>query len=60
MTRSIDRDLKRFSEIVRGKIRKDLKHYVNHGEMLGRKGKETVSIPVPQTRLNRWKAYDCF
>ena len=47
MTRGIDRDLKRFSEIVRGKIRKDLKQYVNHGEMLGRKGRETVSIPVP-------------
>ncbi|WP_437188372.1 DUF444 family protein [Planctomicrobium sp. SH668] len=47
MTRSIDRDFQRFNEIVRGKIRKDLKKYVNHGEMLGRKGRETVSIPVP-------------
>lgn len=47
MTRSIDRDVKRFSEIVRGRIRKDLRKYVNHGEMLGRKGRETVSIPVP-------------
>lgn len=47
MTRSIDRDAKRFDEIVRGRIRKDLKRYVNHGEMLGRKGRETVSIPVP-------------
>ncbi|RLS51367.1 MAG: DUF444 family protein [Planctomycetota bacterium] len=47
MTSGIDRDLKRFQEIVRGKIRRDLKQYVNHGEMLGRKGRETVSIPVP-------------
>ncbi len=47
MTRSVDRDFQRFNEIVRGKIRKDLKRYVNHGEMLGRKGRETVSIPVP-------------
>ncbi len=47
MMRGIDRDLKRFNEIIRGKIRKDLKQYVNHGEMLGRKGRETVSIPVP-------------
>ena len=47
MTRGIDRDLKRFNEIIRGKIRKDLKQYVNHGEMLGRKGREMVSIPVP-------------
>lgn len=47
MTRSIDRDFQRFNEIVRGKIRKDLKQYITHGEMLGRKGRETVSIPVP-------------
>lgn len=47
MPRAIDRDLKRFSQIVRGRIRKDLRKYVNHGEMLGRKGRETVSIPVP-------------
>jgi uncharacterized protein len=47
MPRAIERDLKRFDSIVRGRIRKDLRKYVNHGEMLGRKGRETVSIPVP-------------
>ena len=47
MPRSIDQDLKRFNEIIRGRIRKDLRRYINHGEMLGRKGRETVSIPVP-------------
>lgn len=47
MTRSIDRDTQRFKDIVRGKVRENLKHYVNHGEMLGRKGREIVSIPVP-------------
>jgi uncharacterized sporulation protein YeaH/YhbH (DUF444 family) len=51
MTRSIDRDQKRFDEIVRGRIRKDLRKYVNHGEMLGRKGRETVSIPVPNIEI---------
>ena len=47
MPRSIDQDLKRFNEIIRGRIRRDLRRYINHGEMLGRKGRETVSIPVP-------------
>lgn len=47
MPREIERNLRRFNEIVRGRIRKDLRRYVNHGEMLGRKGRETVSIPVP-------------
>lgn len=55
MTQSVDRDLRRFREIVRGKIRKDLKKYVNHGEMLGRTGRETVSIPVPSINTPRFR-----
>ncbi|WP_166819974.1 DUF444 family protein [Thalassoroseus pseudoceratinae] len=47
MSRSIDRDQKRFNEIVRGRVRKNLRKYVTHGEMIGRKGRELVSIPVP-------------
>jgi Uncharacterized conserved protein len=55
MARSIERDLRRFNEIVRGKIRKDLKQYVNHGELLGRKGKELVSIPVPNIDIPQFR-----
>jgi uncharacterized sporulation protein YeaH/YhbH (DUF444 family) len=55
MTRSIDRDAKRFNEIVRGKIRKDLKKYINHGEMIGRRGRETVSIPVPNIEIPHFR-----
>jgi sporulation protein YhbH len=44
----IDRDQSRFKQIVRGKIRENLKKYVTHGEMIGRKGRELVSIPIPQ------------
>ena len=55
MTQSVDRDLRRFREIVRGRIRKDLKKYINHGEMLGRKGRETVSIPVPSIDIPRFQ-----
>ena len=55
MTQSVERDLKRFREIVRGKIRKDLRKYVNHGEMIGRKGRETVSIPVPSIDIPRFR-----
>ena len=43
----IDRDHSRFREIVRGKIRENLKKYVTHGEMIGRKGRDLVSIPLP-------------
>lgn len=48
MSLKIDRDASRFKEIVRGRIRGNLRKYVTHGEMIGRKGKELVSIPVPQ------------
>jgi hypothetical protein len=47
MARNIDRDLTRFKQIVRGKVRQNLRKYINHGEMLGRKGRNVVSIPVP-------------
>lgn len=48
MSSRIDRDQNRFREIVRGKIRENLRKYVTHGEMIGRKGRDLVSIPLPQ------------
>ncbi|MCH7727249.1 MAG: DUF444 family protein [Planctomycetes bacterium] len=48
MIQKIDRDVSRFKNIVRGKIRENLRKYVTHGEMIGRKGRDLVSIPVPQ------------
>ncbi len=44
----IERDQSRFKQIVRGKIRENLRKYITHGEMIGRKGRELVSIPLPQ------------
>ena len=48
MVMKIDRDASRFKQIVRGKIRENLRKYVTHGEMIGRKGNDLVSIPLPQ------------
>ena len=48
MTLKIERDQDRFKQIVRGKIRQNLRRYVSHGEMIGRKGRDLVSIPIPQ------------
>ncbi len=48
MTTRIRRDAARFHEIVRGRIRQNLRKYVTHGEMIGRQGGDYVSIPVPQ------------
>ena len=48
MSRKVDRDRSRFKDIVRGKVRENLRKYVTHGEMIGRKGRDLVSIPLPQ------------
>lgn len=54
MSRPIDRDLTRFKEIVRGKVRQQLRKYISHGEMLGRQGKNVVSIPIPNIEIPRF------
>jgi sporulation protein YhbH len=51
----IQRDSRRFKQIVRGKIRENLRKYITHGEMIGRRGKDLVSIPVPQLDVPRFK-----
>ncbi len=51
----VDRDLNRFRQIVRGKIKKDLRKYMSHGEMIGRQGKRFVSIPVPTIDLPQFR-----
>jgi sporulation protein YhbH len=43
----IKQDHARFRDIVRGRIKQNLKKYVQKGEMLGKKGKDFVTIPVP-------------
>jgi sporulation protein YhbH len=49
------RDHARFRQIVRGKIKQNLKQYISHSEMFGRKGKETVTIPMPQIDIPRFR-----
>jgi uncharacterized sporulation protein YeaH/YhbH (DUF444 family) len=55
MTMKIDNDVSRFKQIVKGKIRENLKKYVTHGEMIGRKGGDVVSIPIPQLDVPHFK-----
>jgi uncharacterized sporulation protein YeaH/YhbH (DUF444 family) len=51
----IDSDQRRFKDIVRGRIRENLRKYISKGELLGRQGSDTVSIPVPQIDIPRFK-----
>jgi sporulation protein YhbH len=52
---NIQRDHARFKNIIKGKIKQDLKKYISNGDMIVRKGKDTVSIPMPQIEIPRFK-----
>jgi len=58
MIYNIKRDHARFRSIVKGKIKQDLKKYVTHGEMIGRKGKDLVTIPLPQIEIPHFRFGD--
>ncbi len=55
MTLRIDPDHRRFRDIVRGKIKQDLRKYISNGELIGRKGKDRISIPLPQIQMPRFR-----
>ncbi len=55
MTQKIDQDHSRFRKIVRGKIKQNLRKYISQGDLLGRQGKDKVSIPLPQIDIPRFR-----
>lgn len=46
MVAKIEKDHQRFRQIVKGKIREDLRKFLTRGELIGKEGKHLVSIPV--------------
>jgi uncharacterized sporulation protein YeaH/YhbH (DUF444 family) len=50
---NIDRDLGRFRDIVKGRVRKDLRKYMASGELIGRQGGKQVSVPIHQIGIPR-------
>ncbi|MCZ6795383.1 MAG: DUF444 family protein [Planctomycetota bacterium] len=55
MVHRIDPDANRFRQIVRGRIRENLRKYITQGELIGKQGKNVVSIPMPQINLPRFR-----
>jgi len=45
---SIKEDQNRFRDIVKGKVKEDLRKYVSQGEMIGKRENEFVKIPLPR------------
>ncbi len=52
---SIKEDHNRFRDIIKGKIKEDFKKYVSHGEMIGRREKDYVKIPLPQIDIPNFR-----
>jgi len=50
---NIDTDLNRFKDIVKGRVRRDLRRFMSSGELIGRQGKKAVSIPMPRIGIPR-------
>ncbi len=54
----MDNDYNRFRQIIKGKIKENLRKYISNGEMVGRHGKDLVSIPLPQIDIPHFQFGD--
>ncbi len=52
---NVEKDHSRFRQIVRGAVRKNLRKYISQGQILGKEGKKTVAIPMPQIEIPRFR-----
>ncbi len=55
MSQRIERDHQRFRKLVRGKVKSNLSKYISRGEMIGKKGTDLVSIPLPAINLPQFR-----
>ncbi|MCD6498930.1 MAG: DUF444 family protein [Deltaproteobacteria bacterium] len=55
MAERIDIDRRRFRQIVRGKIKENLRKYISRGDLIAPKGKDRVSIPMPQINIPKFR-----
>jgi sporulation protein YhbH len=54
----IKQDHQRFKQIVRGKIKDNLRDYMSEGELTGQKGGDTVKVPLPRIDLPEFQYGD--
>lgn len=58
MILKIEKDHQRFRQIVKGRIRDDLRKFLTKGELIGREGKHLISIPVRGVELPHFRYGD--
>ncbi|MGD0229101.1 MAG: DUF444 family protein [Syntrophorhabdales bacterium] len=54
-TRHIEPDRSRFRNIVRGAVKSGIRKYLSRGELIGKSGKDLISIPLPQLQIPRFR-----
>lgn len=52
---SIHRDKNRFKEIIKGRIKDNLRKYVSNGELIGKREDESVKIPLPRIDIPNFR-----
>lgn len=50
----IEKDKRRFKQIVRKEVENNLHKYIKHKELIGRRGKEMISIPIPEIQIPKF------
>ncbi len=58
MILKIAKDHQRFRQIVKGKIRGDLRKFLTRGELIGKEGKHLISIPIKGIELPHFRYGD--
>lgn len=58
MAQKIDKDVARFKSIIRGRIKKELRKFISTGELIGKKGKDLISIPIPRIDIPHFEYSD--
>lgn len=54
-SKRIDTDRARFRKIVRGSVRSRIRKFLSRSELIGRRGKDLVSIPIPELEIPRFR-----
>ena len=55
---NIDNDVHRFKQIVRGKVRRDLRKHMSSTDMIGKEQGKVVRVPLPQIGIPRFRYGD--
>ena len=50
----MENDVNRFRKIVRGQVKNNLRRFMSQGELIGKQGKKSVSIPLPRIQIPKF------